>query len=85
VLDAWMDDIAAGITGLVHIFNPETVLIGGGVSAQEELLIAPLRKRVLFGTMPRFSEGLRVESATLANDAGLIGAARFLLDQHPEL
>ena len=85
VLDAWMDDIAAGITGLVHIFNPEIVLIGGGVSAQEELLIAPLRKRVLSGTMPRFSEGLRVESAILANDAGLIGAARFLLDQHPEL
>ena len=80
VLDAWIDDIAAGISGLVHIFNPEMVLIGGGVSAQEELLIAPLRERVLAQVMPRFAEGLRIEAATLSNDAGLIGAAKFYMD-----
>ena len=80
VLDAWIDDIAAGISGLVHIFNPDMVLIGGGVSAQEELLIAPLRERVLAQVMPRFAEGLRIEAATLSNDAGLIGAAKFYMD-----
>ena len=58
--------------------NP--VLIGGGVSSQEELLIRPLREKVLSTLMPRFSEGLLVESATLANDAGLIGAAKFFMD-----
>ena len=79
-LDAWLDDVAAGITGLVHIFNPQLVLIGGGVSAQEELLIAPLRRRVLGGVMPRFAEGLRLERATLGNDAGMIGALKFWLD-----
>ena len=81
VLNAWIDDIAAGVTGLVHIFNPEMVLIGGGVSAQEELLMKPLRQRVINGVMPRFAEGLTVERATLGNDAGMIGAARFFM-QH---
>ncbi len=81
VLDDWIDDIAAGITGLVHIFNPEIVLIGGGVSAQKELLIAPLQKKVRSTAMPRFAEGLRVEQAKLGNDAGLIGAAKFFMDQ----
>ena len=81
VLDRWIDDIAAGITGLVHIFNPQMVLIGGGVSAQETLLMAPLRSRVLVGVMPRFREGLLVERATLGNDAGLIGAAKFFIDR----
>ncbi|MGN0995982.1 MAG: ROK family protein [Candidatus Ventricola sp.] len=80
VLDSWIDDIAAGISGLVHIFNPQMVLIGGGVSAQEELLIAPLRQRVLSQVMPRFAEGLQIEAATLSNDAGLIGAAKFCMD-----
>ena len=80
VLDGWIGDIAAGITGLVHIFNPQLVLIGGGVSAQEKLLIEPLRKKVLSTLMPRFAEGLQLESATLANDAGLIGAAKFYMD-----
>ncbi|MBR5288026.1 MAG: ROK family protein [Clostridia bacterium] len=81
VLDRWIGDIAAGLSGLVHIFNPQMILIGGGVSAQEELLIKPLKKRVLQTVMPRFGEGLRVESASLGNDAGLIGAAKFFLDR----
>ena len=80
VLSAWIDDIAAGISGLVHIFNPQMVLIGGGVSAQEALLIAPLRERVMRSVMPRFGECLRLEAATLGNDAGMIGAAKFYLD-----
>ena len=75
VLDAWIDAIAEGITGLVHIFNPQMVLIGGGVSSQEDLLVAPLRKRVLSGVMPRFTDGLLIERAMLGNDAGIIGAA----------
>ena len=80
VLSDWIDDVAAGISGLVHIFNPEMVLIGGGVSAQEALLIAPLRERVMHSVMPRFAEGLQLEAATLGNDAGMIGAAKFCLD-----
>ena len=81
VLDEWIGDIAAGIAGLVHAFNPETVIVGGGVSVQEELLMAPLRRRVLQSVMPRFAEGLRVEAAMLGNDAGLIGAVCFFLER----
>lgn len=83
-LDGWLDDVAAGLTGLVHIFNPELVLVGGGVSAQEKLLIAPLRQKVRAGVMPRFGERLRVERATLGNDAGMIGALRWWLDQEED-
>ena len=82
VLSKWLDDIAAGITGLIHIFNPELILIGGGVSQQEELLLKPLKERVLHGAMPRFTEHLRIERAQLGNDAGLLGAAKFYLDHH---
>ena len=81
MLDEWTRDIAAGICGMVHIFTPEMVLIGGGVSAQEELLIKPLRKEVLSRTMPMFRENLRVERASLGNDAGLVGAVRYWLDR----
>ena len=80
VLDEWIGCIADGITGLVHIFNPELILIGGGVSVQEALLIHPLEEKVLAGVMPRFREGLHVRRAMLGNDAGLIGALRFFLD-----
>ena len=82
LLDRWTDDISAGISGLVHIFNPEMILIGGGVSAQEKLLIEPLRKKILDQTMPRFAENLRIEAASLGNDAGMIGAAAYWLQKY---
>ncbi|MBQ9212146.1 MAG: ROK family protein [Clostridia bacterium] len=81
VLREWIRDIAGGLCGLIHIFNPEMVLIGGGVSSQEELLVRPLRESVLLGTMPRFRENLCLKSAALGNDAGLVGAVRYWLDR----
>lgn len=80
VLDRWIGDIAAGLVGLIHTFNPQMVLIGGGVSSQEELLISPLREQVMKRVMPRFAECMQLEAATLGNDAGMIGAAKFYLD-----
>lgn len=81
ILDSWIDEIALGIAGFVHTFNPQVVLIGGGVSAQEELVIRPLEKRVRELVMPDFTEGLDVRAAELGNDAGTIGAVKNLIDK----
>ncbi len=80
LLDEWMDDIAEGASSLVHIFNPDMLVIGGGVSAQRELLVDPLRKKILDRTMPEFADGLEIVPAALDNDAGLYGALKFWLD-----
>lgn len=80
-LDGWLDDVAGGMTGLIHIFNPQLVLVGGGVCAQEEMLIQPLRRRVLEGVMPRFADHLRMERASLGNDAGMAGALKYWMDR----
>ncbi len=85
LLDWWTDEIAAGIIGFVHVFNPQIVLIGGGVSTQEELLIAPVRKKVLDHIMLAFVDGLKIERATLGNDAGLVGAVYDFMTTHPEI
>ncbi len=80
-VDSWITDIACGIVSFVHLFNPEVVLVGGGVSGQEELFIEPLRKQVKAMTMVNFSKDLRVEGAALQNDAGMIGAVYYLKQQ----
>ncbi|MBQ2770546.1 MAG: ROK family protein [Clostridia bacterium] len=41
VIDQYIDYLARGIGGLVNIFRPEVVLIGGGLSGQGENLLAP--------------------------------------------
>ena len=63
--------------GMVHIFNPQLILIGGGVSAQQKLLIAPIAAKVKASVMPAFAEGLEIRAAQLHNDAGMVGAVYY--------
>ena len=82
LLDSWIDDIASGLVGLVHIINPELILIGGGVSAQKELFIDRLREKVMARCMPHFVKHLELKAAELGNDAGLIGAVYYCIQQN---
>lgn len=75
-----MDDLATGIVNICYILNPERIIIGGGIAAQEEylypLLDSALRKKLF----PLVYDRLALCFATLKNDAGLIGALKnFLL------
>lgn len=70
----WIRYIADGIVSLVHIFNPRMILIGGGVSAQEEWFIRPLREEVFLRVLPSYRENLLLQAAVLGNRAGFVGA-----------
>lgn len=85
LLDDWIEEIAQGLAGLVHIFNPQRILVGGGVSAQTDLLIRPLADKVQASVMPAFRQGLDLRAAALHNDAGLVGAVYYLRQHKPEL
>jgi glucokinase len=80
LVSGWIDEIAYGITGLIHTLNPEMVLIGGGVSAQEETVVKPIREKVMEMEIPDFIDGLKIETASLENDAGIVGAVKNLID-----
>lgn len=72
----YIENLGEGIINYINIFQPEIVLIGGGVSKEGENLLAPLREYVFkyaYGTdiLPR----ARIEKTLLGNDAGIIGAA----------
>ena len=77
-VDEWINYISAALVGLVHTFNPEMIILGGGVSGQKELFVDKVKEKVLKSVMPNFAIGLTVESAKLGNDAGIIGAVRFI-------
>jgi glucokinase len=63
-----------GITSLVNVFNPELVIIGGGVSAAGELLLGPARRIVAQAALEPARSQVRVVTAQLGTRAGLIGA-----------
>ena len=85
LLDDWTDEIAQGLAGMVHIFNPQLILIGGGVSAQQELLIDPVARKVRASVMPAFAEGLEIRAAQLHNDAGMVGAVYYFRQSRGEI
>jgi glucokinase len=68
------------ITSLVNIFNPEIVVVGGGVVAAGELLLAPARTVVAERTLPFFGQDLRIVPARFGVEAGMIGAAALAFD-----
>jgi len=69
-------NLGVAIASLVAILDPEVVVIGGGVSAAGELLLAPIRKAYLEHLPARgFRPELRLLAAELVNDAGVVGAA----------
>ena len=79
-VDEWINYISAALVGLVHIFNPEMVILGGGVSKQKEFFVDKVRDKVLHGVMDNFAQGLSIEAAELGNNAGIIGAVKFVID-----
>ena len=79
-VDEWINYISAALVGLVHIFNPEMVILGGGVSKQKEFFVDKVRDKVLHSVMDNFAQSLSIEAAELGNNAGIIGAVKFLID-----
>lgn len=76
VVDQYCKYVAAGITNMINIFQPQIFTIGGGISKEGEPFVKTIREYVSKET---FSSGTgmttMINVAQLGNDAGIIGAA----------
>jgi len=72
--------LGVGIANLVNIFNPQIVVIGGGVIAAGELLLAPAREVMKERALAPAKDVVRVEAARHGPEAGMIGAALMARD-----
>lgn len=66
--------LGIGLSNMVNIFNPDMIVVGGGLGDLGELLLAPAR--VVLGTTALVpgKDTVRVTSAILGNEAGMLGA-----------
>ncbi|MDF2877745.1 MAG: glucokinase [Clostridia bacterium] len=79
VIEDYIAYLAIGVGNAINVFKPQAILIGGGVSKQEDNLIIPLTAKVkenIFGGDFK----TQIKTAKLGNDAGLIGAAMLCAD-----
>ncbi|HVQ59868.1 MAG TPA: ROK family protein [Solirubrobacterales bacterium] len=66
--------LGVALTSFANIFEPQTIVIGGGVMAAGDLLLDPARKELQARAL-RPNNEIPVVAAELGPDAGLIGAA----------
>lgn len=71
-VDGWISEISYGLVSLIHAFDPEAVVLGGGVMKQEYIQ-QQLNGRLQALLKPSF-RGCRLIPAQLGNQAGLMGA-----------
>jgi glucokinase len=73
--------LGIGLVNAVNIFNPEMVVIGGGMAELEDIIIEPCRRMVAERAFSVSSRAVRIVTALLGNEAGVYGAAAFVLDR----
>lgn len=76
VVNNYVNYISEGLINLANIFRPDVIIIGGGISHEGVYLtdkLNALMQDLNFGA--KYNPSVKVVTATLSNDAGLLGAA----------
>jgi glucokinase len=77
--------LGAGVANFVNIFNPEMVVLCGGVTEAGDPLYRPLRQEVSRRAFKPAAEACRIVPGTLPGTAGVYGAVAVFLSKHNEL
>ncbi len=73
--------LGIGVGSLINIFNPELVILGGGVASSLNLAMEAVRDQVRQVVVDPRAKETPLTLSTLENTAGLIGAAGLVLDR----
>jgi predicted NBD/HSP70 family sugar kinase len=71
-----------------NLFNPEKIIIGGGISLAGDIFLDPVRREFAAHTMDVIRASTAIELSTLGTDAALYGAVSLALNRFvfaPEL
>lgn len=84
MIDEMADALGMGIANICYVLNPEVVVLGGGVMAQEAVLRSKIQKAINKYLVPSMAEKLKLQFAVHRNDAGMLGAYYHFRGKHPD-
>jgi glucokinase len=73
--------VGVGLANLINIFNPELIVIGGGLSNIGDMLLEPALKTAGERAYKEAFQAVRFASAELGRNSGVLGAAAFALQE----
>ena len=74
LVDYEAEYLALGIANILNIINPEVVVLGGGVALAGDILLNPMREKMVKYALPVTLEELKIVQGVLGNEAGIKGA-----------
>jgi len=72
--------IGRGIAILIHLLNPEKIVLSGRGAAAGKIWQAPIQQALNEHCIPRLASNTQIEISTLGHDAELIGAAALVVE-----
>jgi glucokinase len=85
VLTETAEDLAFGLSHVVHLFHPEVIIVGGGLSLAGEPLRAAVESALRVFTMAAFAPGPQIRLAALGEDAVPVGALELARQVGPNV
>lgn len=73
-IDEMVSVLGTGIANICYVLNPEVVVLGGGIMAQEEYLKDKIEASVKSRLIPHIAKSTKIVFAKYQNDAGMLGA-----------
>ena len=70
-----------GFASLLHLYSPEILIVGGGMSSALDLMMNGIRNQIDLFAMPAF-RSVEVVKAALGDNAGLVGAAALAMSKY---
>ena len=75
VVKNYAEYVAEGVVSIENIFQPEVIVIGGGISKEGDYLLKPVKEYIEKYRYNKHLQQTEIKIAQLFNDAGIIGAA----------
>ncbi len=73
--------LGVALTGLLNCFNPEALILGGGLLGLGDLYLGPAVRTARAGAFDQMVEDVTITQASLGRRAGALGAAALILDR----
>ena len=75
ILDDWIKEVVLGLSGLIHVFDPPCVILGGGIMSQG-YIIEKMYELLPAYLMPLY-QNVKLIPAQLGNNTALLGAGHL--------
>jgi glucokinase len=73
--------LGVALSNIANLFDPEVIVLAGGVTALGEPLLGPARDEFARCTTAQRRRPMRLDVSTLGNDVGILGAAALALEE----